>query len=87
MLVRLYQNIVVRRGLVLVVVGLDIVFAHGMIFKLVPHQYAAQIGMAVEDDSVEVEDLALLKFRAAPDWRKRGQMDFVGAVFACAAGG
>src|SRR5260370_34650290 len=81
MLLRLYQNIVVRCRFVLVVIRLDIVFTHGMIFKFVTHQYAAQIGMTVEDDSVEVEDLALLKLCTAPNRRKGWQMNLVGAVF------
>src|SRR5258708_40152085 len=36
--------------------------------------------MAVEDDSVEVEDLAFLKLRAAPDRCERWQVNFVGTV-------
>src|SRR5882757_7736894 len=81
MLLCFCQNVLVRGRFVLVVVRFDVIFAHGMIFKFVPHQYTAQIGMTVEDDSVEVEDLALLKLRTAPYWSKRWQMNFVGTVF------
>ena len=52
-----------------------------MVLKTIPHQDAAQIGMPVEDDTVKIEDFALLKFRAAPDRRERRQMDLVGAIF------
>ena len=69
-----------RGGLVLVVVGLDVVAAHGMILKLVPHQDAAQVGVAVEDDAVEVEDLALLELGPAPDGVSEGRWTPVGAV-------
>ncbi len=41
-----------------------------MIFKFVPHQNPAQIGMAIEMNSVEIEDFALLKFGAAPNRRE-----------------
>ena len=44
-----------------------------MIFELVPHQDPAQIGMAVEANAVEIENLALLEFGAAPDRRERWQ--------------
>ena len=78
---RLYQNVVVRRRFVLVVIRLNIIFAHGMIFKFVPHQDTAQIGMTIEDDPIEVKNLALLKFRTSPDWSKRREMNFIGSVF------
>ena len=68
-----------------VVGGRDVVFAHGVVGELVPHEDAAQIGMAVEDDAVEVEGLALLKLRAAPDRGERGNMDLVGAVLGAQA--
>jgi hypothetical protein len=45
-----------------------------MVLELVPHQDAAQVGMAGEDDAEEVEDLALLEFARAPDRGERGQM-------------
>ena len=57
-----FQHFIVRRRLVFVIVGLDVILAHGVVLELVPHQNAAQVGMAVEDDAVEIEDLALLKF-------------------------
>ena len=75
MLAGAFQDFVVRGRLVLVVVGLDVVPAHGMVNEAVPHQDAAQVGMAVEDDAEEVEDLALLELGAAPDGSERGQMD------------
>jgi hypothetical protein len=43
--------------------------------------------MAVEDDAVEVEDLALLKLGAAPDGGERGQMDAARCGPWCAGGG
>ncbi len=61
-------------GLVLVVVGVDVVAAHGVVDELVPHEEAAEVGVAVEVDAVEVEDLALLKFGAAPDGGEGGEM-------------
>ena len=76
-----------RRRLVLVVVGIDVIAAHGMVGELVPHQDAAQVGVAVEDDAEEVEDLALLELGAAPDRRERGQMDAGVAILRCACGG
>src|ERR1700733_560199 len=63
---RLLQHSIMRRRLILVVVRFHIILAHRMVFKFVPHQYAPQIGMAFEDNSVQVEDLPLLKLRAAP---------------------
>ena len=51
-----------------------------MIFELVPHQNPPQIGMTVETDAVEIENLALLEFGAAPDRRERWQMRAVGAI-------
>ena len=59
---RFFQHIVVRCRFVFVIVRFTIIFAHRKILELVPHQDAAQIGMAVETDSVEIENLALLKF-------------------------
>ena len=67
------QHIVVRCRLVFVIVRLAIIFAHRIILELVPHQNAPQIRMAVEANAVEIENLALLKFRAAPDRRERRQ--------------
>ena len=64
-----------RGRFVFVIVRIDVVPAHGVVDEPVPHQDAAQVGVAVEDDAEEVEDLALLEFRAAPDGRERGQMD------------
>jgi len=55
-----------------------------MILKLVPQQQAAEVGVSVEDDPEEVEDLALLQLRAAPDGSERGEMD-VGTAVLCAA--
>ena len=80
MRLRAVQHVAVRRGLPLVVVGLDVVLAHRMILELVPHQDAAQVGVALEDDAVEVEHLALLELARAPDRRERRQRDLVGAV-------
>ena len=50
-----------------------VILAHRMIFELVPHQDAPQIGMAVETNAVEIENFALLKFGAAPNRRERRQ--------------
>src|SRR2546423_13617421 len=67
MLLRFLQHIVVRRRLPFVIVRLAIIFSHRMIDKFVPHQNPAQIGMTAELNSVEIEDLALLKFGAPPN--------------------
>lgn len=80
MLLRPFQNFVVRRRLIFIVVRLDVIFAHRMILKIVPHENAAQIGVAVEDDAVKVENFALLKLAAAPDGRERGDVIFVRAI-------
>ena len=53
-----------------VIIRLDVIFAHRMVLKIVPHQDATQIGMAVERDAIKVVDFALLKFAAAPDKRQ-----------------
>jgi hypothetical protein len=74
MLLRFLQHFVVRRRLVFVIVRLAIIFPHRVIFELIPHQDAAQIGMTVEANAVEIENFALLKFRAPPDRRERRQM-------------
>ena len=76
-----------RGGLVLVVVGIDVVAAHGVVDEAVPHKDAAEVGMAVEDDAVEVEDLAFLELGAAPDGGERGQMDAGFAVGGAQADG
>src|SRR6266480_7576121 len=70
---RSLQHLIMRRRLVFVVVGLAIIFTHWKIFEFVPHQNAAQIGMSVEINSVEIENFALLKLRAPPNWRQRRQ--------------
>src|SRR4051794_15572756 len=64
-----------RGGLVLVVVGLNVIPAHRMIREAVPHQKAAKIGMAVEHNPIEIVDLPLLKLGTAPDGGKRRQMN------------
>jgi len=58
----------VRGRLLLEVVGGDVVLAHGVVLELVPHQDAAEVGVAVEHDAEEVEDLAFLEVarRARP---------------------
>ena len=76
-----------RGRLVLVVVGIDVVAAHGVVDELVPHEDAAEVGMAVEDDAEEIEDLALLELGAAPDGGERGQMDAGRRGLRCAGGG
>ena len=75
------QHGIVGRGLIFVVVRINVVLAHGVVFELFPHEQAAQVGVAREDDSVEIEDFALLKFRAAPDGRERRQVIFLRPVF------
>ena len=77
------QHLIVRRRLVLEVIRLNIIAAHGMILEAIPHQQPPQIRVARKDDSVEIEDLALLKLRRAPDRRQRGQIDLIGPVHGC----
>jgi hypothetical protein len=74
------EDFVVGGGLVLVVVGIDVVAAHGVVDEVVPHEEAAEVGVPVEDDAEEVEDLALLEFGAAPDGSEGGEMDGLVAV-------
>ena len=80
MLFRLLQHVVVRRRFVFVIVRLAIILAHRIILELVPHQNAPQIRMAVEANAVEIENLALLKFRAPPDRRERRQTRALRAI-------
>ena len=64
----------------LVVVRFAVVAAHRVVLEAVPHQDAAQVGVAFKDDAEEVVHFAFLEFRAAPDRRQRGQRHGVGAV-------
>ena len=80
MSLRFLQHIVVRSWLVFVIVRFSIILAHRMIFELVPHQNPAQIGMAVEPDSVQIENLTLLKFCTPPGRRERGQASILCTV-------
>src|SRR5207245_7340025 len=68
-----FEHVVVRRWLVFVIVRFAIIFAHRMIDKLVPHQDASQIRMAIKANAVEVKNLSLLKFRTAPGGSERRQ--------------
>src|SRR6266511_4117710 len=77
MSLRALQHGVVRRRLVFVVVWIDVIFAHRIILEAVPHQDAAQVGMALQNDAVEIEDFALLKFAATPDRREGRQTHWV----------
>src|ERR1051326_5095514 len=74
MLFRPFQNLVVRCGFVFVIVWLTIIFPHGVIGKLIPHQNAPQIGMTFEANTVKVENFALLEFRAPPN-KSEGRKD------------
>src|ERR1700728_289856 len=74
------QHLIVRRGLVLKVIRLHVIAAHRVVLESVPHENAAQVGMARKDDPVEIEDLALLKLGRAPHGRKRRQLCLIGAV-------
>ena len=76
----LFEHLVVSCRLVFVIVRLDVVLPHWVIFKTFPHQDAAEIGMTVEDDSIQIIDLAFLKFRSPPDRGQRGQMVLFGPV-------
>src|SRR6185437_5969022 len=58
----------------------NIVFAHGVISELVPHQQTAQVWMAVKNDAIEVKNLPLLELGAAPNRSERGQMNIIRAV-------
>ena len=51
----------VRGRFPFVVVWFDIVLAHGVVFKLVPHEDAAEIGVIGEEDAEEIEDFAFLE--------------------------
>src|SRR5437763_6797265 len=67
------QHVVVRCGLVFVIVRFAIILPHWVIFKLIPHQDAPQIRMALEPNAVKIGNFPLLKFCAAPDWCERRQ--------------
>ena len=61
--------------------GGNVILAHGMIDKLVPHQNAAQIGMPFKSDAEQIENFPLLKFATAPDRRQGGQRGLVRSIF------
>ena len=63
LLLRALQHFIVRSGLVLVIVWIDVIPAHWMVLELVPHEQAPQVVMPLEDDAEEVKNLALLKVR------------------------
>src|SRR5581483_2866529 len=75
------QNFVVRRRFVFVIVRLLVVFAHRIIFELVPHQDSPQVGVPLELDSVEIENFTFLKFSTAPYRRQRWQADILSAIY------
>src|SRR5262249_42054684 len=81
MLLGPFQHLIMRCWLVFIVVWFDIVFAHGVILKSIPHQDAAQIGVVLENNSVEVKDFTLLKLRTTPNRCQRRQMILFGSVF------
>src|ERR1700693_2732704 len=60
------EHFIVRRRFPFKVVRLLVILAHGMIFEFVPHQNSSQIGMPIEMNSVEIENLPFLKFCASP---------------------
>jgi len=64
------KNLIVRRRLVFVIVRLHVIFAHREILELVPHQDAAEVRVAVEDDAVESKDFTFLKLRASLNGRQ-----------------
>src|SRR5262249_46374875 len=80
---RLLQYFVVRRRLPFIVIRLTIIFAHRIIFELVPHQNTSQIRMPLKPNAVKIEDLTLLKLATAPYRRQRWQAVSVCAI-ACA---
>src|ERR1051326_7968731 len=75
-----FQDRAMRGGFVFEVVRLDIIFSHRMVLETFPHQDPAQVRMAIENNSIEIQDLALLKFAAAPNWRKRGQTHLIASI-------
>src|SRR5687767_8389780 len=76
----LFQYIIMRSGLVFVIVRLHVVFAHWMILKALPHQQAAESGMPIENNALEIENLTFLKLRAAPNVSERRYVHFVAAI-------
>src|SRR5438093_8514998 len=87
MLLRSREDLIMRRGFPFVIVRLPIIFAHRIVFELVPHQNPAQIGMTIEPDAIEIEDIALLKLGTAPDRRERWQVGTVCAISSAHANG
>src|SRR5579859_1467086 len=75
-----FENFVMRRRLVFVVVRLNVILAHRMVDETVPHQDTPQIRVAVEDDTVKIVNFTLLKLGAAPDRRERRNLILCGAV-------
>src|ERR1043166_7205612 len=71
MLAGLFQHLIVGRRFVFVIVRFAIIFAHWIILEFIPHQNPPEIGMAVEANSIKIENFALLKFGAAPDGSER----------------
>ena len=60
-----------RRWLILVIIRLHVILPHRVVLKTIPHQNPPQVRVPVEEHAVEVEHLALLKLRAAPQRRER----------------
>src|SRR5689334_23200928 len=67
MFFRSFQDLIMWRRLVFVVIRLAIIFAHRIIGKLIPHQNPPQIGMSLETNPIKVIDLTFLEFGAPPD--------------------
>src|SRR5437762_8907511 len=80
MLLRSREDLIMRRGFPFVIIRLPIIFAHWIVFELVPHQDPAQIRMTIEPDAIEIENLAFLELGTAPDRRERGQRGAVCAI-------
>src|SRR5262245_33486145 len=73
MLLRFFQYLVVSCGLIFIVIRFDVIPAHRIILKVIPHEDAAQIGMPIENDAIKVIGLSLLKLGSTPNWRQRRQ--------------
>ena len=73
MLLTALQHSVVGCRFVFVVVGLNKIFSHGMPFEIIPHHDAPHVGVPLKDNAKQIKDFSLLKFRTAPNRRRRRQ--------------
>src|SRR2546421_12126139 len=66
-----FHYFIVWCRLVFKIIRRHVIFTHGVIFELIPHQDPAQVRMPLEMDAIEIENLPFLQFRTAPNRSER----------------